>query len=81
MLSNCLTLAGENAAAVEASRRACELAPDKPSYLQQLIDRLTDAGEVAEAEVLQPRRKELADYRNRLDVVREESEDTRQNER
>lgn len=69
MLSNCLYLAGETTAAVAASRRACELVPDQPRYLQQLIDRLTDAGELAEAESLRPRWEELSKYRRRVDAM------------
>lgn len=70
MLSNCLLLAGEKTAAVVASRRACELAPDQPSYLQQLIDRLTDVGELDEAEALRPRWDELSKYQRRVDSMR-----------
>jgi predicted CXXCH cytochrome family protein len=74
MLSNCLYVAGEKAAAVAASRRACELVPDQPRYLQQLIDRLTDAGELAEAESLRLRWEEISKYRSRMDAISEGAE-------
>lgn len=67
MLSDCLDFAGETPAAVVAARRACELAPDRPRYLQLLIDLLNKTGAIDEAEALRPRWNELFQYRRRID--------------
>ena len=67
MLTDCLAYGGDKVAAVEAARRACELAPDRPRYCQQLIESLSAAGAVAEADALRPRFEELKKYRRRVD--------------
>ena len=70
MLSECLDVEGERTAAIQAVRRACELAPDHPRYCERLIQLLTKASEVAEAETLQLRLNELIQYRRRIDSKR-----------
>lgn len=70
MLSDCLDFGGELPAAIQAARRACELAPDRPRYCEQLIHVLTKTGEVAEIEALRLRLDELTRYRRRVDPVK-----------
>jgi tetratricopeptide (TPR) repeat protein len=67
MLSDCLDFGGDTPAAIQAARRACELAPDRPRYCDQLIHLLTKTGEFAEIETLRPRLNELIQYRRRID--------------
>lgn len=67
ILSDCLAHAGETTAALDAARRACEMAPDRPRYLQQWIELLNATGATEEAERLKPRLEELFQYRRRVD--------------
>ena len=69
MLSDCLAFSGDTAAALAASRRACELAPDRPRYLQPLMELLRTTGAVDEAELLRSRFEELSKYRRRIDPM------------
>lgn len=70
MLSECLDVGGETKAAIQAVRRACELAPDDPRYCERLIYLLTNTGELPEVETLKPRLNELIEYRRRVDPRR-----------
>ena len=70
MLSDCLDFGGDLPAAIQAARRACELAPDRPRYCEQLIHVLTKTGEVAEIEALRLRLDELTRYRRRVDPAK-----------
>src|SRR5439155_1961884 len=67
MLSECLDVGGDTGAAIQAVRRACELAPDDPRYCERLIYLLTKSGELSEVETLRPRLNELIQYRRRVD--------------
>ncbi len=70
MLSECLDVGGETEAAIQAVRRACELAPDDPRYCERLIYLLTNTGELTEVETLKPRLNDLIEYRRRVDPRR-----------
>ncbi len=70
MLSDCRNFLGDRTAALDAARRACELAPDRPRYLQPLMDLLSATGSDAEAESLRSRFEELSKYRGRIDPQR-----------
>ena len=67
MLCDCLDVEGETAAAIQAVRNACELAPDNPPFCERLIQLLIKSGESAEAETLRQRLNELIQYRKRVD--------------
>lgn len=70
MLSDCLDFGGDTPAAIQAARQACELAPDRPRYCDQLIHLLSKSGATAEVETLRPRLEELIQYRRRVDPPR-----------
>lgn len=67
MLSDCLEHTQDQKGAVDAARRASELAPDRPRYLQRYVELLRRSGKSEEATKLQPRIDALFEYRKRVD--------------
>ena len=66
MLGDCLDAGGETTAAIQAARRACELAPDGTRHCEQLIRLLAKSGKSAEVETLRQRLIELIQHRRRV---------------
>ena len=66
MLGDCLDAGGESTAAIQAARRACELAPDGTRHCEQLIRLLAKSGKSAEVETLRQRLIELIQHRHRV---------------
>ena len=67
MLSKCLDVRGDREGAIQAVRKACELAPDNPRPCERLIELLTKSGEPDEVEPLRQRKNELIQYHRRVD--------------
>lgn len=63
MLSQCHEQLGDPNSALLAARRAVNLAPDRPRFLQHLITLLKQQGFSAESAVLEPRLDPLLQYR------------------
>ena len=68
MLSDCWEHQQLLDLAVEAARRATELAPDRPRYLMRYAELLGRTGQSAPAAKLQTRIQDLFEYRKRVDT-------------
>jgi hypothetical protein len=67
MLSDCRVHAGDLSGGLQAARNASEMAPDRPRYLERVVDLLGLSDRNAEASTLKQRVQILRDYRARVD--------------
>ena len=67
MFSDCLAQTGASGAALTAARRAAELAPDRPRYVQRYAALLAQSGDLTRSRELEKRISILRAYRSAVD--------------
>ena len=67
MLSQCYDQLGDGANALSSARKAVRLAPDRPRFVEHLVNQLRSSGAISEATDLELRLQPLRKYREEMD--------------
>ncbi len=67
MLSQCYDQLGDKTNALNAAKQAVTLAPDRPRFVEQLVNQLRSTGQTSEAGEWDLRLQPLRKYREEID--------------